>query len=97
MRDEPNNIFLFHLLNSGDMQRHFQSSKSGAALQQFTIKQIKALRIPFPPLPKQALIVQQLGILSDETRRLESIYQQKAAAFDEFKQSLLHCAFSGNL
>jgi hypothetical protein len=32
-----------------------------------------------------------------ETQRLESIYQQKLAALEELKKSLLHQAFSGVL
>ena len=38
-----------------------------------------------------------LDALSEETRRLESIYQQKLAALDELKKSLLHQAFSGEI
>ncbi|HOB01058.1 MAG TPA: restriction endonuclease subunit S, partial [Casimicrobium huifangae] len=33
----------------------------------------------------------------EETQRLESLYQQKLAALDELKKSLLHQAFSGAL
>lgn len=32
-----------------------------------------------------------------ETQRLESIYQQKLAAFDALKKTLLYQAFSGEL
>ena len=32
-----------------------------------------------------------------DTQRLESIYQQKLAALDELKNSLLHQAFNGAL
>ncbi len=56
------NRFLFHFLNSESIQNHFQISKNGAALQQFTIKQLKALTIPIPPLPEQQRIV---GILDE--------------------------------
>ena len=91
------NKFLFHVLNSGDIQKHFQSSKSGAALQQFTIKQLKALRVPLPPAPAQQAIVEQLDALSEETQRLKSIYQRKLAALEALKKSLLHQAFTGNL
>ncbi|MBI5757010.1 MAG: restriction endonuclease subunit S [Planctomycetales bacterium] len=96
-RDGMKNKFLFHVLNSSDIQQHFQSSKSGAALQQFTIKQLKALKVPSPPMPKQHVIVEQLDSLSEETQRLESLYQRKLAALDELKKSLLHRAFSGQL
>jgi Holliday junction resolvasome RuvABC endonuclease subunit len=35
--------------------------------------------------------------ISAETQRLEAIYQQKLAALDDLKKSLLHRAFSGLL
>jgi type I restriction enzyme S subunit len=38
-----------------------------------------------------------LDELHAETQHLESIYQQKLAALDALKRSLLHQAFSGKL
>jgi len=35
--------------------------------------------------------------LSEETQRLESIYQQKLTALEALKKSLLHQAFTGAL
>jgi type I restriction enzyme S subunit len=96
-RDGINNRFLFQVLNSRRIQQHFASAKSGAALQQFTIKQLKALIVPVPPFQQQELIVNALELLSQETQRLESLYQQKLTALDELKKSLLHQAFSGAL
>ena len=96
-RDGMNNRFLFQVLNSSDIQHHFASTKSGAALQQFTIKQLKALIVPVPSSQQQALIVKALESLSQETQRLESLYQQKLTALDDLKKSLLHQAFSGQL
>lgn len=96
-REQMDNKFLFHVLNSSEIQKHFQSSKSGAALQQFTIKQLKALEILMPPKKDQQIIVGRLDALYEETQRLESLYQRKLAALDELKKSLLHRAFSGEL
>jgi len=45
----------------------------------------------------QVRIAEQFDALKLETQHLESIYQQKLAAFDELKKSLLHQAFSGQL
>jgi len=58
---------------------------------------IKELPLLLPPLDTQAAIVNTLDSLREETQRLESIYQQKVAAFDELKKSLLDKAFSGAL
>jgi type I restriction enzyme S subunit len=38
-----------------------------------------------------------LDALKEGEERLESIYQQKLAALDALKESLLHQAFSGQL
>ena len=58
---------------------------------------LKAYPIPLPLLIEQRKIVSRLDVLVTETQRLESIYQQKLAAMDELKKSLLHQAFSGAL
>ena len=58
---------------------------------------LKAYPIPLPPLTEQRKIVSSLDVLVTEIQSLESIYQQKLAALDELKKSLLHQAFSGEL
>jgi type I restriction enzyme S subunit len=45
----------------------------------------------------QQEIVAKLDSLSSETTRLAAIYQQKLAALEALKKSLLHQAFSGEL
>ena len=52
---------------------------------------------PFPPLKQQKEIVTTLISLHRETTRLAAIYQQKLAALEALKKSLLHQAFSGEL
>lgn len=89
--------FLFHLLNSSEMKAHFQMEQNGAALQQFTIRQIKELKIPVPPKKEQLLLVKKFDDLLGATKRLESIYKQKLAAIDALKKSLLDQAFTGQL
>ena len=58
---------------------------------------LKSYPIPAPSLAEQKAIVAELDALSEETQRLESIYQQKLATLDELKKSLLHRAFTGEL
>ena len=48
-------------------------------------------------LSEQRSIVTKLDALSSETKKLEAIYQQKLAALDELKKSVLHKAFKGEL
>ncbi|MEI6415172.1 MAG: hypothetical protein WCP34_13050 [Pseudomonadota bacterium] len=46
---------------------------------------------------EQRAIVSELEDLRAETQCLAALYQQKLAALDELKKSLLHRAFSGDL
>ncbi len=55
--EKIDNRFLFYFLNSPSMKTYYSVEKNGAALQQFTIKQINEIIIPLPPLPEQQRIV----------------------------------------
>jgi type I restriction enzyme S subunit len=92
-----NNRVLFHVLNSGAIKSHLELSKNGAALQQFTIRQIKELKIPIPPKEQQKALVVSLDGWSEETQRLARLYERKHAALSALKKSLLHQAFTGAL
>jgi type I restriction enzyme, S subunit len=56
-----------------------------------------SLRFRFPALAEQKRIAAKLDVLGPKTQRLESIYQQKLAALDALKKSLLQQAFTGQL
>ena len=71
---------------------------SGSSIPQINNYDIEPLKISFPlQLAEQAKLVKKLDSLSEETQRLESLYQRKLTALDELKKSLLHQAFSGAL
>jgi type I restriction enzyme S subunit len=53
--------------------------------------------IPVVSLKTQQAIVQKLDSLNAETKKLESIYQQKIKNLEELKKSVLQKAFSGGL
>lgn len=69
----------------------------GSAYSALPIQRLNIHRIFVPSLKEQEAIVSQLDGLSEKTRFLESIYQQKLAVLDELKKFLLHQAFSGQL
>ena len=94
-RADTDSKYLFYVLQTEEIQSHFQGSKSGTALQQFTIRQLKALRLRVPPLSTQRQIAASADAVIEETSLLESLYKQKLAAIDELKQSILQKAFSG--
>ena len=72
-------------------------SGAGANISSLNQTALAGLVIPFPSVSAQGLIVQQIQTVAAQTQRLESIYQQKLAALDELRKSLLHQAFSGAL
>ena len=55
------------------------------------------MEIALPSLAEQERIVSTMDAMREQTERLETIYQQKLAALEELKKSLLHEAFSGRL
>lgn len=93
---EHNKWFLYYLFakdKNGELKQHF----SGTGIQHFTGEALARFELPLPPLPELRRAVTRFEELSVETQRLESIYQQKLAALDELKKSLLDQAFSGQL
>jgi type I restriction enzyme S subunit len=70
---------------------------SGMAQPKLNQAMLNKIPIPFPPHSEQKSIVAKLDALSAETKKLESIYQQKIAALEALKKSLLHQAFTGGL
>lgn len=89
--------FGFYLMSSGEVQRQIREKTYGAALMQINIRDLRNVTLSFPPLKEQEKITAKLDALSAETQRLSSIYQQKLAALEALKKSLLHQAFTGQL
>ena len=87
--------FVEYLLQS--FKARLQSLGKGSAQANINMGTFESERFPFPPLAAQKKIVAKLDAISEEVQRLESIYQQKLAALDALKKSLLHQAFSGAL
>jgi type I restriction enzyme S subunit len=87
--------YLEYLLRS--FKTILQAEGKGSAQDNINMGTFENHRFPFPSLKVQAELVTTLDSLREETQRLASIYQQKLAALDELKKSLLHQAFSGEL
>lgn len=77
--------------------RHFKEQSVGAGTKFLKLDMIKDLEIAVPTLNVQSQIALKLDGMLEQTQHLESLYQQKLAALDELKKSLLHQAFSGQL
>ena len=87
---------------------HFSKSKlywdqvkqlsAGSAQPQFNGGALKKIVLPFPKsLSEQKAIIKKLDQLSEQTKKLESIYQKKLSAIEELKKSILSKAFSKGL
>ncbi len=96
----PNHItrdYLFHLLLSKPFTDYAIQGSARAGMPKVNREHLFEFRAWLPDVKKQAKLAAKLDTLHKETQRLESIYQQKLAALDELKKSLLHQAFTGKL
>ncbi len=92
------NRYLEHFLNAPYAREQARKRTRGMANKNLVITDIKEIGIHLPEsLDEQRLIVAELDSLAAETHRLETVYQQKLAALEELKKSLLHEAFNGRL
>ena len=89
--------YLCHYLKSNSARREMIDSGIGTNIKSLNQATLSALVIPFPSSAEQGRIVEQIETLNVETQHLETIYQQKFAALDNLKKSLLNQAFSGAL
>jgi len=89
--------FIFHYLKSysGDFQ--IKSRLQGATTKTITKDNVRSIIIPLPTLKDQKVIINKFTALSVETKRLETIYQQKILDLEELKKSVLQKAFNGKL
>ena len=91
------NEFVLAFLRSSLCSTMINRFKNGAAQPNLSAQSLRKFIVPVPPLPVQESVVEKLMELRTETQRLESIYQQKLAALEALKKSLLHQAFVGGL
>jgi type I restriction enzyme S subunit len=96
-RDLLDDDYLFHMIPSPFVKGELLKRSERSLIPSMSIEHLRELRIPLPPLLEQRRFVKQINKLSKETERLESIYQQKLAALEALKKSLLHQAFTGQL
>jgi type I restriction enzyme S subunit len=70
----------------------------GSAQPQFNGGALRQIIFPFPKsLFEQKTIVKKLESLSQETRKLEKVYEKKLALLEELKKSVLRKVFAGEL
>jgi type I restriction enzyme S subunit len=89
--------FFFYFMMSVHFQNLVKLNATGAAAVGMKGSKVRTLPLPFPAFGEQHAIVSKLDDLLAENQHLESIYQQKLAALDALKRSLLRQAFTGAL
>jgi type I restriction enzyme S subunit len=96
----PNEItrdYLFHLLLSKHFTDYAIQGSARAGMPKVNREHLFEFRVWLPSVKKQKELAAKLDALHEETQRLESICQQKLAALDALKKSLLDQAFTGQL
>ena len=89
--------YLFIWLQNPIFKTKIMGLAMKAAQPDITHAIFKIQEISVPPLKEQNKIVKNLDALSSETKKLETIYQQKINDLEELKKSILQKAFSGEL
>jgi len=89
--------FLSLFFNSPGMRQKFEEIRSGSTVPHLTCGAVKELSVALPDLPTQQRLVDHSQKLNAETQRLASLYEQKFAALEALKKSLLDQAFIGQL
>jgi type I restriction enzyme S subunit len=86
--------FIYFFLKQFDLGKY----RSGAGVPTLNRNNVHIEMVWFPKsISEQKAIVQKLDFLSIETKKLESIYQQKINDLEELKKSVLQKAFNGQL
>ena len=89
--------FLLHFMKSSATRDRLTRDGGGANISNINQAKLSELPVSLPSFSQQEEIANRLDALREETTRLAAIYQQKLAALEALKKSLLLQAFSGAL
>ena len=95
--EKINTKFLLYYLKSSLAMQYVRNMSKGGAQEFVGLTALRSFPIPYPSLFKQQSIVAKLDRFSEETKKLETIYNQKLADLEELKKSILQKAFSGEI
>jgi type I restriction enzyme S subunit len=92
------NEFLFHIFNTNTFRDAVHASGSGVKVRHTSPTKIGDVEVSYPAsLKEQQRIVDRLADLEQETRQLETTYQQKLSELAGLKKAVLGAAFRGEL
>ena len=89
--------YLFHLLLSKHFTDYAIQGSARAGMPKVNRDHVFEFRVFLPDVKKQKQLAANLDDLHEETQRLARLYEQKHAALEALKKSLLHQAFTGAL
>ena len=87
----------FLMFSLRNIFEELNESARGVAQKGLYLNQIRSIEISIPKLKTQQIIVEKIDYLLAETKKIETIYQQKINDLEELKKSILQKAFSGEL
>jgi type I restriction enzyme S subunit len=97
-KDLLNSKIAYYFLLTSGFNKQMEKLQKGASYPAVTDSDVKGICISFPKsIEIQHALAQKLDSLSEETKRLEAIYQQKITDLEELKKTILQKAFNGEL
>ncbi|EOI8655360.1 restriction endonuclease subunit S [Campylobacter jejuni] len=92
------NSYFIYYFNSPTMQDKILESTLGSAIKNIaSVKILKQIQIPLPPLQEQEQIAKHLDFIFEKAKTLKELYTKELKDYEELKQSLLDKAFKGEL
>ena len=89
--------FVRYFLQSAPGAEALGARESGSVQQVINLGELRQVSVHYPELAQQRKIVVGLEAMESETQHLARLYEQKLAALEALKKSLLHQAFTGAL
>jgi len=92
-----NSQFLKYYLDSKQVIYKMMKESKGTTQKFVGLGYLRDFPIMLPSLEEQEFFVAKLDALSEQTKKLETIYRRKIADLEELKKSILQKAFNGEL
>jgi type I restriction enzyme S subunit len=78
-------------------KEYAESEASGTTFKELSGKRVKQLLVPLPPLPEQRRIADRLDAIQSRTRKTRETLSGVPNRIEEYRQSVLNAAFTGQL
>ncbi len=83
--------YVFHFLSQSSVRKYYNLITTGQAYPQISLKQVREMKIPLPPLPEQKAIAQ---ILSDMDAEI-AVLEKKRDKYKAIKQGMMQELLTG--